>query len=409
MRVWQSLLSGLTSILLALFLAVSVWVVAVYEKAPPRTDTLPSSIPVRVLDLGTNLVLAEPIPKEARIRVRALTDDWNQLRAQDFEATVDLLGLTSGQHVVPIVVTTLQPNISVVGVEPERITVKLEELAQRKLQVRVKTLDEQSIPLGYMSRLPVVVPEQITISGPKTQVEQILEAVIEVSLKDARDTVTKQDAPILLDNSANRILGLTLSPATVKVTIAVERQGGYRDVAVRATSVGSPASGYWISSINVTPVLVTVWGEQSLIQDLPGYLDTQPIDIEGATGDVVRRVALDLPEGVVVLGEGSGPEGILVQISVQPQLGGKTVYCAVELVGVPLGLTARPSLTSVDVILSGPLPALQALQPDDVRVILNLVGLGKGTHKVTPTVELPDGLGLQVKSIVPDIVEVAIQ
>jgi len=409
MRAWQSFVSNLASVFLALFLAISVWVVAVYEKAPPRTDTVSSSVAIRILDLGENLVLAEPIPNEARVRVRALADVWSQLRAEDFEATVDLLGLPSGQHVVLVVVTTLQPNVAVISVEPARISVKLEELSQRKLPIRVKALDEQSIPLGYMSRLPVVMPEQITISGPKTQVDQVLEAVIEVSLKDARDTVTKQDAPMLLDSNGRRIQGLTQSPATVKVTIAVERQGGYRDVAVRATSKGSPASGYWISSINVTPVLVTVWGEQSLIQALPGYLDTQPVDVEGATGDVVKRVALALPEGVVVLGEGSGPEGILVQISVQPQLGGRTTRSPVRVVGLPQGLTAKPSPTEVDVILSGPLPALQTLQPDDVKVVLNLAGLARGTHKVTPTVELPEGLGLQVKSIVPDIVEVAIQ
>jgi YbbR domain-containing protein len=409
MKAWQSLISNLTSAVLALFLALSVWVVAVYEKAPPRTDTLLGTVPIRVLDLGANLILAEAIPTQAQVRVRALTDVWGQLKAEDFEATVDLLGLTSGQHVVPVVVTTLQPNVAVVSVEPDRISVDLEELSQRKLQVRVKTLDEQSIPLGYMSRLPVLSPEQITISGPKTQVEQVLEAVIEVSLKDARDTVIKQDAPQLLDSNGRRIQGLSLTPSMVKVSIAVERQGGYRDVAVRATSAGSPASGYWISSINVTPVLVTVWGEQSLIQALPGYLDSQPIDVEGATGDVVKRVALDLPEGVVVLGDGSGPEGILVQISVQPQLGGKTTYSPVIIMGLPQGLTAKPSPASVDVILSGPLPALQTLQPEDVKVILNLAGLGKGTHKVTPTVELPEGLGLQVKSMVPDIVEVTIQ
>jgi hypothetical protein len=63
----------------------------------------------------------------------------------------------------------------------------------------------------------------------------------------------------------------------------------------------------------------------------------------------------------------------------------------------------------VDVILSGPLPALQELQPDDVQVILDLFGLGTGTHKVTPQVILPEGLGLEVKSIVPDIVEVTIE
>jgi YbbR domain-containing protein len=131
--------------------------------------------------------------------------------------------------------------------------------------------------------------------------------------------------------------------------------------------------------------------------------------VDNAKNDVIQRVALALPEGVLVLGEGAGEEGILVQISIQPLLGGQTIHRELQLQGLRFGLTATASPTAVDVILSGPLPALQELQPDDVQVILDLFDLVTGTHKVTPEVVLPEGLGLEVKSIVPDIVEVIIE
>jgi YbbR domain-containing protein len=237
----------------------------------------------------------------------------------------------------------------------------------------------------------------------------VAEAVVEVSLRNARDTVSQQLAPLLLDADGNRVLGLSISPPTVAVKVVIERQVGYRDVTVRATTEGSPAAGYWTSNISVEPVLVTVYGQQSEIEALPGFLDTEPIDVQGATNDVIRRVSLALPEGVLVLGEGSGEEGILVQISIQPLLGGQTIRSELELRQLSFGLTATASPTAVDIILSGPLPALQELEPSDVRTVLNLFGLTRGTHKVTPEVVLPEGLGLEVKSIVPDIVEVTIE
>jgi YbbR domain-containing protein len=250
----------------------------------------------------------------------------------------------------------------------------------------------------------------VTISGPRSSVDRVVEAVIEVSVMDARDTVTKQDTPLLLDETGRRVRGLTMTPEVVTVSVVVERQGGYRDVAVRAAIEGTPAAGYWVSNISVEPVLVTMWGEQSVIEALPGFVDTQPIDVSDAKSDVISRVGLSLPEGVLSLGEGSGPQGILVTISIQPQLGGRTIYgIPVELRGVRLGLTAQTSPASVDIILSGPLPALQELEPQDIQVILNLAGLSAGTHKVTPVAVLPEGLGLEVKSIVPDIVEVTIE
>ena len=409
MRSGSNLIARLSSAFLALFLAVVVWVVATYEKEPPRTDFLPSPVPLQVLDLGSQLVISDTLPTGVKIKVRALATTWEQLRVEDFQATLDLLNLQAGQHDLPVTVTTLLKRVAILGVEPARVTVNLQEVAERKLRVRVKILDQESIPLGYVSRLPVVEPEQITISGPKTAVNQVAEAVMEVSLRNARDTVVRQEAPVLLDAAGNRVQGLTQSPTTVSVRIVVERQLGYRDVTVRALSKGTPAAGYWISNISVEPALVTVYGQPAVIEQLPGFLDTEAIDLQDARNDVIKRVTLDLPEGVLVLGDGSGTEGILVRISVQPLLGGQTIRKTLELQRTGFGLKAAASPNVVDLILSGPIPALQGLKPEDVRVVLDLFGLGRGSHKINPTVILPEGLGLEMKSMVPDIVEVVIE
>jgi len=406
-RLWRVLTSNLSSALLALFLSVVVWVVAVYDKAPPRTDYFPG-VPIKVINLGENLVIISPVPNEVRVRLRALASTWDNLQLGSFQATLDLADLRAGAHEVPITIETVEQGVVILSTEPSQVSVSLQEIDSRKVRIKVKVLDEESIPLGYISRVPVATPEQITISGPKTTVAQVAEAVIEVSLKNARETVVRQEAPLLLDATGSRIQGLTVSPPSVAVTVAIERQVGYRDVTVRAVTQGAPASGYWISNISVDPALVTVYGQQSVIESLTGYLDTQPMDVGDATRDVIKRVPLALPEGVLVLGAGAGKEGILVQISIQPLMGGQTVQRELQVRNLRFGLIVTPSLTSVDIILSGPLPSLQELKPEDVQVILDLFGLSPGTHKVTPRVILPQGLGLEVKSIVPDIVEVTI-
>ena len=409
MRVWRGILSNLSSALLAVFLAVVVWVVAMYEKAPPRTQVFPTPIPLKILNLSPDLVITGTTPTEVRLRVRALSTSWDGLRPTSFEATVDLQGLEAGVHEVPVVAKAADKAVAILDVEPARFTLTLEPVAERKVRVRAKVLDEESIPLGYVSRTPVVEPEQVTIRGPQTSVSQVTEAVLEISLKSARETVTRQDAPTLLDSAGNKVQGVTVTPAAVVVKVVIERQVGYRDVTVRANPRGAPAAGYWISNIKVEPIMVTVYGRQSVIDELPGYLDTEPIELGKATQDVIKRVALALPEGVLVLGDGAGREGILVQISIQPLLGGQTVHRELRLQNLRPGLRATASPQSVDVILSGPMPALQALQPEDVQVVLDLARLGRGTHKVAPRVVLPDGAGLELKSIVPDIVEVTIE
>ena len=102
-------------------------------------------------------------------------------------------------------------------------------------------------------------------------------------------------------------------------------------------------------------------------------------------------------------GESSGAQ---VQIQVAAVESGQTVDRLVTVQGLDQNRVAEAKPERVDVILSGPLPRLQALTLDDVRVILDLYGLGVGVHKVKPTVVVPETL--RVESVLPDTIEVEI-
>jgi hypothetical protein len=83
-----------------------------------------------------------------------------------------------------------------------------------------------------------------------------------------------------------------------------------------------------------------------------------------------------------------------------------TLQSELTIQGLPSGLKAIPSPKVVDVILSGPLPKLEALKPEDVQVTLNLFDLEQGTHKIVPTAIAPEGI--KAESILPDTIEVEI-
>ncbi|HEX7588635.1 MAG TPA: hypothetical protein VF478_09995, partial [Anaerolineae bacterium] len=134
-----------------------------------------------------------------------------------------------------------------------------------------------------------------------------------------------------------------------------------------------------------------------------GFVETVPIDITGGTADVSRRAVLSLPEGLSVLNN----EGITVQVSVTPILGGQTVRRKVTIQGLARGLTASVSPDSVDVIISGPVPTLQALGPEDVQISVDSTGQTPGVYVVKPRVlQVPDPL--KVQSIVPETVQVTV-
>lgn len=391
---------------LAVVLSVVVWVGALFENQP-RAGEFGLPIPVEVLNESEDLVVAGEIPATVKVTILAPDRMWTTLTADRFHATLDMADLGPGTHEVPIVVRCDERQVRIQDYKPKTAQFSLERQGQRKMKVRARVLDEESVPLGYISKLPEVSPIEVMVSGAASLVDGVAEAVADVSLRGARATVRTSAKVILLDQDGNVINGLAVNPASVIVTVPIEEQLGYRTLTVRVVLTGTPASGYWVSSITVEPSAVTVFGNPDVIGQLPGVLDTQPIDISGADEDVVQRVPLALPEGVLVLGEGVS-EGVQVRVSIQASLGGQTVRRTIVIQGLRSGYKATISPETVDIILSGPLPVLQQLKDEDVQVVVDLTRLVVGTHQVKPVVRLTEGLGLAVKSIVPESIEVQI-
>ncbi len=59
-------------------------------------------------------------------------------------------------------------------------------------------------------------------------------------------------------------------------------------------------------------------------------------------------------------------------------------------------------------IVSGPLPMLNSLSVDDLRVVIDLEGLDSGAHQLIPLIEILNE-EIKVESILPESIEITIQ
>jgi YbbR domain-containing protein len=184
--------------------------------------------------------------------------------------------------------------------------------------------------------------------------------------------------------------------------VDIQHLGGFRDLAVKVIVRGQVASGYRISNVTVDPPIVTVFGSSQAIDQSPGYLETVPISATNAQADVIERVPLNLPGGISMLGD----PAVQVRVQVEAIQGGLTVQRPLTMQGLAHGLEAKLSPDTIDVILTGPLPKLQALKPDDVRVVIDLGNLGPGTHQIKPQAIVPQGI--VAETMLPATIQVTI-
>jgi YbbR domain-containing protein len=259
-------------------------------------------------------------------------------------------------------------------------------------------------PTGYQAQTPVVDPFEVTLVGPESLVDRVQEVRVSLDISGTSDTITRAMTPTAVDADGRVVSGVTINPATVTVTQPITLLGGFRYVIVRAVSIGQVANGYRLTNIFVSPVGVVAFSaDPQLVNDLPGYIETEPLDLSGADNDFEALISLALPDGVSVVGDSK----VLVQVSIAAIETSLAISFPVEVIGLTPGLSATVAPMTMDVILSGPVPILDDLEPGDVRVVIDLTGYDIGVYQLIPVVEiLPEQV--QRISMLPATIEVTI-
>jgi YbbR domain-containing protein len=395
---------NLSTLLLAFALALVVWISAVTASNPNIDST--HEVPLEQVGMAPDMMVVGDVPDSVKVTLRAPTSLMETIdkSTNAIRAWVDLTGLEPGTHDLPVntQINSAYSPVRRIQVVPDIVTITLEKLETRSFPVQLEVIGEPAI--GYQKGKPIYTPETVTVSGPASLVDQIVEVKSSVNINGAVDTVQRNLPVQAYDKNGAIVGGVTITPATISVTVPIFIQGGYRNVIVKVLTEGTLANGYRLTNITVSPLSVVVFStDPQLVNDLPGYVETMPVDLSGAEDDVDTFVQLDLPDGISVVGD----QTVLVQVSIAAIEGSLTMTLQVVPVGLLPTKAAVISPQLVDVILSGPVSILDSLTAEDIRVSVDVTGLEIGTYQLEPQVDvLPERI--MVDAINPQTVEVTI-
>ncbi len=399
----RKLLENVGLFLVALFLAVIVWFIAVGEENPLEQRVFPRLFLARIVGIPADMFLVEDVNAEVTLTLLAARSVWMGLTSNQLSVSVDVSGLEPGEHIVPITATVADENAEIVVVAPSEVRVVLERIITRSIPI---TLDITGEPAtGYEAQIPVLSSEAVEVTGPAPQVNAVASFDVKINLDGERETIARTFSLRATDSNGQTVLGLTLEPNTVQVDVELEQLESFRDVAVRAIIEGEVAPGYRVTNVAITPSVVTVFSSQlELIVALPGFVETVILDIADASDDEEARLTVQLPEGVSLVGE----QSVLVQVNIAAIESSLSIQHELEFTGLEPGLKAVPSPEMVELILFGPLPILDELEDQDVTVLLDVLGLDIGTYQLSPSV-IVGPQDISVEGILPDIVQVEIE
>ena len=396
----------LPTLLTAFLLALVLWIYAVTSTDPTESGTFGTPIPIEIIGQDPALIRMGELPTTLTLKLSAPRSIWGDLNNQPslIRAIVDLSGMEAGTHVLPVQVQIGARPAQIESYTPATVEITLENLMTRTLPVNLAIQGEPAV--GYQAETPALSNDSVTITGPEALVNQVdqVQAVLDVNL--LQQSIVRTIPLKAVDATQSPVTGITLSPSEITVTQEITQRFGYRSVVVNVVVSGQVAQGYRLTNISVFPPAVTVFSaDPSIVDSLPGYVQTEALDLTNATDDLDMFLDLSLPDGLSVVG---GQETVLVRVGIAA-IESSAAYSnmTVEVVGLSSTLKATIAPEQVTVIVAGPLPMLDQLTIDGIRVMVDVTGLTAGTYQLTPNVEIAIQ-NLRVESILPETVEVVI-
>jgi YbbR domain-containing protein len=356
------------------------------------TDQLFPGLPVEAVNQPTG---AYPLTQQlgtVDVQYRLSADAPERVTADSFAVTVDLAAYDMERspelQSLPVRVTSLQQGVEVLDYQPTAVPVALDRLAERAVRVEV---DTGVVPEGLAIGTPRTSHQEVTASGPESQLNRVDHAAARVQIFDSGIDVRQPQVPLVpVDIDGREVESVELEPATIQVEIDVRAVETSKTVPIRPVLTGNPADGFQVNAVTVEPAVVTIFGAPDAVEEVT-EVTTEPLAVGGANADLELDATLVLPDGTRTAEDAAAP---VVSVAIGASIATRTYLVGVSCDGAPDGSACLPQQAQLSVTLRGPAGALADLDPADLTPTLDASGLGPGNHDLTPTFSLPNGVDL---------------
>ncbi|MDR0396089.1 MAG: hypothetical protein LBH66_02160 [Oscillospiraceae bacterium] len=390
-KAWRSMRTHPWLKVCALLISLLVWAVLIAgDEDVQREKTIADAVVTvvglealqsRALTVTDDLTSA---PIKVKMRVRVAQRNYQTVTAQNFAPRLDLSRITqAGENQEIKFSQALTTYGTVLEFTPASITVNVEEYGQRsRIPVEVSPVGAASTPLWFDT--PTADPAQVTVSGPRSLVDQVARASVKLPIEtlDLSRTHNSISALIELQDSAGnpiqsplmRVTSELVNMQSVRVDVDVYPMKELpidTSIAVR----GTPAHGYEINRTMMVPQTVMVAGPAAALERLQTIYVETPIDVSGASEAVQGRSGLRLAPELKY----SSASEVVILAAVREATHTHTYSdVRVEVRGTDAALDSRIPLRAMSVTLSGPYLEMERVTADDIHLYVDASGLSAG-------------------------------
>jgi YbbR domain-containing protein len=374
--------------LISLVLATLLWGWVTQIQDPMQERDF-ASVPIVATGLDDSLTLVTTL-QDASLTLTGPRSDIQGVRLADISLSIDLSGIDEPGTQRVRVLANLPGGVDVERISPSELQIQVEEVVTQNFQVT----PEYALPDDDPRQIVNVTPSmtQVTVSGPSSVMQRVANVVLPITVAQQTTTFEASFTPRAVDAQGQAIADVTILPQQIDATVELDTRG--KEISVIPIVTGDPGEGFSVQQKSVVPEVVIVDGPDDVLENLL-FVNTQPVDITGATGSVSQKVGIaGLPEGVTILQPPDGAVEIRVAIEDTTNTSQVIPSVPIEVTGLAPGLNAEVVPQTMSMTIDASQAVLQSLVVSDIAVSVSAEGLGPGTYQLELEIDLQDGVNL---------------
>lgn len=386
--------------LLAILMAIALWFIVVANNDElMRTNTI-ANIPVTytnedILENDYGLRLIEGQDQTVTVRLTGPYAVLGTLKASDIQVRVNLANfqkpgtytINTSQQSTNCTLNVNSSSVSEALIStPSSFQIVIDEITTKEVPVTVKV--DGSPSSGYMYDDPESEQESVTVTGPKTVVNQIRKAVATVPAEDSTGLTKTTSVLASLtfvdeNNQAVDQTHLTSDPNDYSVTIPVY---AVAKLPLTVNLISSDTVDKNSVKATIDPQEISVYGSEEIISKLTEISlgDIQLSSVSLDNDDEPITIPIQLPDGVTrVQGEATSAKVTIHAVGMSTREIPVT-NITLQNSGTNPNLTATLRTTSINIRIQAETATLANLTADAFNVIavFNADELGPGLHEV---------------------------
>lgn len=407
----------LTRLFAALALSIALWIYTTQQDNPVvhrsyTVQVVPRHVP-KHLAIRSGLI---PVT----VTAQGLQSTLNS--SQTLHAYVDLSGLASnsGEAVTKVLLAGGRSDVDYTF-DPATLSLTLEPQVSKSVPVIFNPLS--TLPGNLVQVGQQIAPLEVTVQGPKDQVDQVKNALVSAPLSgvNAPSNTTASFTqgfslvPQLVDGQGRLIAAsnsITVKQLQVEVTLQIQQVQVTRILSIAPIILSAPPPGYLLAPAQPEPPIVVVQGPPESFTDQQSVVTTEPIDVSNLMHSATISTVLILPPNVTAIplsghriGSNLHAPRWKIRLTITRSQTNQTLNAGVVLDHLAARYLAHADTRSVQVQLGGAYVDIARL--GTLMASLNLSGFRPGSYDLRPTVRLPAGLRLY--GVTPSTVHVTIQ